>query len=74
MTDLIRKISELSDVYDDFILGVVNYAKKKPEHVKKLNEYFDSHSDLTTSDVVEFIMTQPDFHAYSAVAHCEKVC
>lgn len=74
MTDLIRKVNELPDVYDDFLLGVINYAKKNPEHVKLLNEYFDSHSGLSTADVVEFIMSQPNFHTYSAVEHCEKVC
>lgn len=66
MTDLIKKISEISDVYDDFVLGVINYAKKNPEHVKLLNDYLDKNDNLTTSDVVRFIMIQPDFHSYSA--------
>lgn len=66
MTNLIRKINEISDVYDDFVLGVINYAKRKPEHVKILNDYIDSNPNLTTSDIVEFIIQQPDFHSYSA--------
>ena len=66
MTNLIKKISEISDVYDDFVLGVINYAKKNPKHVKILNDYLDNHRDVTTSDVVEFIIQQPDFHSYSA--------
>jgi hypothetical protein len=66
MTNLTKRISELPDVYDDFILGVLNYAKKDPEHVKKLNEFMNNDSPITTSDVVEFIMSQPDFHNYSA--------
>lgn len=66
MTDLIRKISDIEDVYDDFILGVINYAKRNPEHIKLLNDYIDNHPHLSTSDVVYFISTQPDFHSYSA--------
>ena len=66
VTNLIKKISEISDVYDDFILGVINYAKKNPKHVKILNDYLDNHCDVTTSDVVEFIIQQPDFRSYSA--------
>ena len=65
VTNLIKKISGISDVYDDFILGVISYAKKKPNHVKILNDYLDDHRDATTSDVVEFIIQQPDFHSYS---------
>lgn len=66
MKELIQKLCRIPDVYDDFILGVINYAKKKPEHIKLLNEYMDTHLDISTSDVVFFISTQPDFHSYSA--------
>lgn len=72
MTELIKKISKIPDVYDDFIIGVVGYAKRKAEHVQLLNTFIDSYPDSTTSDVVEFIMSQPDFHNYSATS-CEKV-
>mgnify|MGYP006988833824 CR=1 FL=1 len=64
MTELITKLSMISDVYDDFILGVINYAKKKPEHVDILLDYINSDEDVMTSDVVKFIMLQPDFHDY----------
>lgn len=66
MTELIKKISEISDVYEDFVLGVISYAKKDPAHVRILNDYLEDTPDLTTSDVVEFIIRQPDFHRYSA--------
>lgn len=66
MINLTRKLSEISDAYDDFVLAVLNYAKKKPDHVELLNEYMDSHPGATTSDIVRFISLQPDFHSYSA--------
>ncbi|MCQ2531662.1 MAG: hypothetical protein MJ093_03040 [Saccharofermentans sp.] len=66
MKVLIEKIMKIPDVYDDFVLGVVNYAKMNPDHVVVLNEFMDSKKDVMTSDVVEFIMKQPDFHTYSA--------
>ena len=46
MTELITKLSMISDVYDDFILGVINYAKKKPEHVDILLDYINSDEDV----------------------------
>ena len=66
MKNLMKKVSEISDVYDDFVSGVMNYAKKDPKHVEILNDYLDNGRNLTTSDVVEFIIQQPDFHSYSA--------
>jgi len=74
MSELIKEISSLPDVYEDFIYGVLNYARRKPEHVDLLLNYLYSNENLTTSDVVYFISTQPDFHDYSAVsATIEKV-
>ena len=74
MSELIKEISSLPNVYEDFIYGVLNYARRKPEHVDLLLNYLYSNENLTTSDVVYFISTQPDFHDYSAVsATIEKV-
>lgn len=66
MKNLMKKISDIPDVYDDFVSGVINYAKKEPSHVEILNDYLDNGRDLTTSEVVEFIIQQPDFHNFSA--------
>lgn len=68
LTELIKKISEISDVYEDFVLGVISYAKKDSAHVRILNDYLEDNPDLTTSDMVEFIIRQPDFHRYSAAS------
>lgn len=67
MDELVNKINSIEDVYDDFVRGVINYAKRKPEHITTLNKFLDSNKDITTSDVVEFITMQPDFHNYSAI-------
>ena len=66
MKNLMKKISDIPDVYDDFVSGVINYAKKEPSHVEILNDYLDNGRDLTTSDVVEFIIQQHDFRNFSA--------
>ena len=68
MNNLIHKLNSVSDTYDDFVLGVVNYAKRDPNHIKTLHRFMDSNSNLTTSDIIEFIIQQPDFHSYSAVS------
>lgn len=68
MTELIEKLNKIPDAYDDFISGVINYAERKSEHVDLLNRYLNRNQNVTSSDVVEFIIKQPDFHSYSAVS------
>ena len=65
--ELIRLLKEMPGTYDDFILGVLSYARKDPSHVDTLRNFISNSPNLTTSDVVEFIIRQPDFHDYSAV-------
>ena len=66
MKELIQQLSNISDAYDDFILGTINYAKKGPSHIEILKNYMSGKSNLTSSDVIAFIMDQPDFHNFSA--------
>ena len=66
MKELIQQLSNISDAYDDFILGTINYAKKDPSHIEILKNYMSGKSNLTSSDVIAFIMDQPDFHNFSA--------
>ena len=66
MKELIQKLNNISDVYDDFILGVIAYAKKDSSHIDILKQYMSGKNNLTSSDVVAFIADQPDFHDYSA--------
>lgn len=73
MKELIQQLSNISDAYDDFILGVINYAKRNPAHIDILNNYMRNNRDLTSSDVIEFISSQPDFHTYSAINTVQQV-
>lgn len=67
MKELIQHLSNISDAYDDFIFGVINYAKKDPSHIKNLNNYMRGKNDLTSSDIINFIISQPDFHSYGVL-------
>lgn len=61
MKRLIKRISEIEDSYDDFVIGVINYARQKPEHVCLLHRLLDENSNLKSSGIIEFIYNQPDF-------------
>ena len=66
MTELIKHLSCIPDVYDDFVYGVISYAMKNPVHIQVLHDYMNDNPDATSSDIVRFISMQPDFHDYSA--------
>ena len=49
MKELIKQLSNISDAYDDFILGVMNYVKRDSSHVELLNSFLRDNSDITSS-------------------------
>jgi len=61
MEELVNKLNEIQDSYFGFVAGIVTYAKKKPERLKKVMDFMDSSADLISSDIVKFVMQQPDF-------------
>lgn len=73
MKELIRRLSNIEDAYDDFILGVINFATKDSSHIDILNNFMKDKEGLTTSDVIAFIISQKDFHEYSAVNKMQQV-
>ena len=73
MKELIQQLNQIPDAYDDFILGAINYTEKDPSHIKILNDFIRGKTELTSSDVIAFIISQPDFHSYSATKKIECV-
>lgn len=47
--------------YFAFVGGILAYARKKPERLQNVMSYLDSEDNLTTSDIVYFVSSQPDF-------------
>ena len=72
MKELIQHLSNISDAYDDFILGVINYAKIDTSYIENLNNYMRGKNNLTTSDVIGFIISQPDFHSHGVLFDFDK--
>ncbi len=62
MEELIQKLNDIPDSYFGFVAGITTYAKKKPERLRNVLDYISSSNALTSSDIVKFVMMQPDFH------------
>ena len=62
MDELIRKLNDIPNSYYGFVMGIVNYAKQKPERLGKVLGFINDSKNITTSDVIKFVMDQSDFH------------
>ncbi len=62
MEELIQKLNAIPDSYFGFVAGITSYAKKKPERLRRVLDYISNSNELTSSDIVKFVMMQPDFH------------
>ena len=66
MEELYNRLVAFPDSYFAFVMVAIAYAKTKPERLKKIMDYLNSSDNLDTSDVIEFISDQPDFHEFCA--------
>lgn len=60
--ELYSKLSSISDSYEDFVRGVIGYAATNIYRKEKVMHYLEQNPHTTSSQVVEYIMRQPDFH------------
>ena len=61
MEDLYYTLNNLPDSYFEFVDSVMSYVKKKPERLAAVQDYIKSNLSASTSDILHFIMKQPDF-------------
>ena len=61
MEELYNMLNSIQDTYFEFVDSVLAYVKKKPERLTAVSEFIKTHENLTSSDVLRFISTRPDF-------------
>ena len=64
MDELYAKLNAIPDSYFGFVMGIISYAKRKPERLNKVLQFLNEATNPTSSDVVQFVMDQPDFHEF----------
>lgn len=65
MEELVLKLNSLPNSYFGFVMGIIAYCKKSPKRVDKVLAFIDTTDGVTPSDVVKFVMDQPDFKEYA---------
>lgn len=58
---LYKDLTSISDSYTDFVYGILDYASYKESRIKMIASFIESHNNITTSDLIEFVALQPDF-------------
>lgn len=61
MEEFAIALQKVSDSYDDFVIGVMAYVKKKPEHLDDVKKFMENNPKASSSDILKFISDQPDF-------------
>ena len=64
MEELISKLNAIPNSYFGFVAGIVTYVKQKPSRLDNMLQFLNCSDILTTSDVVKYVMDQPDFHEF----------
>lgn len=68
MEELVNKLNAIPDSYFGFVAGICTYAKRKPSRLKAILDFMSQTPNATSSDIVEFVMDQPDFHEDSVAS------
>lgn len=74
LEEVLSKLRAIPDSYEGFVLGIYTYVRKKPERLERVMNYINNNMDVTSSDVVEYVLQQPDFHedGVSGIIKCGK--
>ena len=64
MEELLNKLNAVPDSYFGFVMGIIAYCKQKPGRTEKVLRFMNSNEGALASDIVEFVMEQPDFHEH----------
>ena len=66
MEELTKLLNDVQGSYYDFVVAMLHYAKKKKSRLVILTDFIKKNKDLTTSDIIEFVSSQPDFYEDAA--------
>ena len=61
MEELRKYLENVPDSYTDFVDGMLNHARYSKKKERRLLQYLTEHPGATSSDVLRYMMSFPDF-------------
>ena len=58
-------LNNVKDSYYDFVVGVLNYAKRNDKNLRDMTLYIENHPDSDTSDILEFMIGRDDYYDHA---------
>ena len=62
MEELRTMLKNVPDSYEDFVIGMMNYASFSEERKQKLADYLEKNPGADTSSIIRFVSDSPDFY------------
>lgn len=61
MEELVNKLNAIPNSYFGFVAGIITYVKHDSKRVEKVLKFINESEAIAPSDVVKFVIDQPDF-------------
>ena len=62
LTELLNKVK---DSYYDFVVGILNYAKRDEKNLEEMTTYLERHPESDTSDIIEYMISRDDYYDHA---------
>ena len=67
-----KRLWNIQDSYIDFVHGMIDYVRFRPERKIRLENYMDKHPTATASDLVVYISHLQDFYDDSTATESSR--
>ena len=63
-----KKLRNISDSYQGFVMGMITYAKEAPAKRTRLENFLDQNPQASASEIIEYVCSFPDFFDHTVVS------
>ena len=65
MEKLSELLNSVHDSYFDFVVAVLNYAKRNRNNLEEMTSYLEQHPDAGSSEIIEFMISRDNYYEYA---------
>ena len=65
MDRLKELLNGVNDTYYDFVVGVLNYAKRNKSSREAMTSYIENNPDALTADILEYMISRDDYYDHA---------
>ena len=65
MERLTELLNNVHDSYYDFVVGVLNYAKKSNNNLNEMTSYIEEHPEAGTSEILSYMISRENYYEHS---------